>query len=231
MDKGNSEVWRWWRGWNNKTLPSLFASFPVIAAEPEAIPLAEIFPFRNPPVSSINKQHGAAFTTLTPTYSSDWWGIVEERQGIGKHWESQCNSQCLHHVVLTQEMFLAPPFQISARMVMVSFPFGTNLTQGLQSQQDFSISSMTVAGISSSPLPVLLFCTLFPALPALSFSTLKYISYSVIHGNTALGALTALHSHQGKSAPVAQLKVSQVRGNRIGITGRGDFLLLKCHML
>lgn len=112
------------------------------------------------------------------------------------------------------ELFLAPPFQISARMVMVSFPFGTNLTQGLQSQQDFSVFSMTVAGISASPLPVLLFRTLFPALPALCFSALKCISHSGIHGSTALGALTALHSHQGEAAPVAQLKLSQIRENR-----------------
>lgn len=67
-------------------LHSLFASFPVIAAEPEAVPLAEwILHFRHSPVSSNNKQHGAAFATLTPTYSPDRWGIVEERQGIGKH--------------------------------------------------------------------------------------------------------------------------------------------------
>lgn len=112
------------------------------------------------------------------------------------------------------ELFLAPPFQISARMMMVTFPFGTNLTQERQGQQDFSISSITVAGTSAPPLPLLLFCILFPAFAALCFSTLKYISYSVIHRNTALGALTDLHSHQGESAPVAQPKLSQVRENR-----------------
>lgn len=140
--------WRRWRGWNNKTVPSLFASFPVIAAEPEVVPLAEILSFRNPPVSSIVKQRGAgpAFTTFTPTYSSDWWSIVEEWQGIGNHWEKECTSQSLNHVVLTHlmEVVLAPSFQSSVRMVTVSFPFGTNLTQWLQSEQDFRSSSMTV---------------------------------------------------------------------------------------
>lgn len=54
-------------------LCSLFALFPVIAAEPEAVPVVEmILRFRNHLVSWVTKQYGVgpAFTThhLSPTY-------------------------------------------------------------------------------------------------------------------------------------------------------------------
>lgn len=60
-------------------LCSLFASSPVIAAEPEAVPVAEIFNFKNRSACSVFKQYGVGPVL---TYSSDWWGIVEEGQRI-----------------------------------------------------------------------------------------------------------------------------------------------------
>lgn len=71
------------------------------------------------------------------------------------------------------------------------------------------------AGVSAPPLPVLLFHTL--SLPSLFHASLflnAFLRQSVACGQTVSGGPAVLHSHEGKSAPVAQVKLSQATENR-----------------
>lgn len=90
------------------------------------------------------------------------------------------------------------------------------LTQGqLQREPNFQdFPRASGPGISVAPLPVLLSPPFpLPSLLRVSLLLDAFLKRSMTHGHTVPGRPTALHSHQGKSAPIAQLKLSQTREN------------------